>query len=79
MMPTIYREGPYKFFFYANERNEPVHIHVESGMGQAKFWLDPIALASAAGYASPELTKIQRIVEAHRDEFIAKWNEFHRP
>ena len=28
-MPTILRIGPYRFFFYAGDRDEPLHIHVE--------------------------------------------------
>ena len=28
-MPTILREGPYRFFFYASDREEPLHVHVE--------------------------------------------------
>ena len=28
-MPTVYKSGHYRFFFYAGDRNEPYHIHVE--------------------------------------------------
>lgn len=28
-MPTIVRIGPYRFFFYASDREEPMHVHVE--------------------------------------------------
>lgn len=28
-MPTVKREGSYRFFFYSSDREEPVHIHVE--------------------------------------------------
>lgn len=27
-MPTIFREGPWRFFFYSNEGTEPPHVHV---------------------------------------------------
>lgn len=27
-MPTVLRIGPYRFFFYSNENDEPMHIHV---------------------------------------------------
>jgi hypothetical protein len=30
-MPTILRWGPYRTFFYSNERGEPPHIHVRAG------------------------------------------------
>ncbi len=28
-MPTVLRIGPYRFFFFAGDRNEPLHIHIE--------------------------------------------------
>jgi hypothetical protein len=43
-MPTIFRSGPYRFFFYASDRDEPYHVHVESDDKVAKYWLDPIRL-----------------------------------
>lgn len=42
-MPTVLRVGPYRFFFYAGDRDEPPHVHVERNDKVAKFWLDPIA------------------------------------
>ena len=36
-MPTILRAGPYRFFFYANDRAEPVHVHVEGAGGARSF------------------------------------------
>lgn len=28
-MPTVLRSGPYRFFFYAGDRDEPPHVHIE--------------------------------------------------
>ncbi|MCK5201254.1 MAG: DUF4160 domain-containing protein, partial [Spirochaetales bacterium] len=30
----------WRLFFYANERNEPVHIHCKKGDSECKYWLD---------------------------------------
>ena len=48
-MPTLLREGPYRFFFYSDEGDprEPPHVHVTAGERLAKFWLEPVALASS--------------------------------
>jgi len=46
-MPTVLRVGPYRFFFYAGDREEPPHVHVERDDNIAKFWLDPIRLKSS--------------------------------
>jgi len=43
-MPEVFREGPYRFFFYSNENDEPLHVHVRAENRFAKFWLDPIKL-----------------------------------
>ena len=40
----------WRFFFYANERNEPIHIHYRKGDAEAKYWLE------VAGF---------QVVEAH--------------
>ena len=38
-MPTILFIYGWRLFFYSNELNEPIHIHVQKGEIQAKFWL----------------------------------------
>ncbi len=43
-MPTVLRAGPYRFFFFAGDGDEPLHIHIERDDKIAKFWLDPIRL-----------------------------------
>ena len=43
-MPVIFRYKGFRFFFYSNEGNprEPVHVHVRSSEGEAKFWMHPV-------------------------------------
>lgn len=48
-MPTVLRIGPFRFHFYSNEKGEPPHIHVDFEDGDAKFWLEPVALARNRG------------------------------
>lgn len=49
-MPTILRLGPYRFFLFSNEGQEPPHIPVKAGSNEAKFWLNPVTLASNYGF-----------------------------
>lgn len=74
-MPTILRIGSYRFFFYSNERGEPPHIHVQRESFLAKFWLNPVALASSKRFASHELRTIQKHVDENREIFLEAWNE----
>ena len=57
-MPTVLRWGPYRAFFYSNERGEPPHIHVRSGDFEAKFWLHDLSVAVNAGFPAHEIGAI---------------------
>jgi hypothetical protein len=74
-MPTVLRIRGFKFFFFSQEGNEPVHIHVKKGDGAAKFWLEPVKLAHNDGFKKPELHDILKILERHEAELIRAWNE----
>tara|TARA_B100000768_G_scaffold156907_1_gene154686 strand:+ start:134 stop:370 length:237 start_codon:yes stop_codon:yes gene_type:complete len=75
-MPTILRIGPYRFFFYSNENQEPAHIHIQRERMLAKFWLNPVALASSARFSAQELRKLQQLVIENRQVFLESWNEY---
>ncbi len=74
-MPTILREGPYRFFFYASDREEPPHVHVERDRQTAKFWLQPVRLERSGGFRPPEIRRITRAVVEHEALFVEEWNE----
>jgi len=75
-MPTVLISGPYRFFFYSGDRDEPPHIHVERERNKAKFWLDPVRLQYSRGFSQSEINRIQRRVEENRERFLRRWNEF---
>jgi hypothetical protein len=75
-MPTILREGPYRFFFYSGDRDEPAHVHVERNDKIAKFWLDPIRLQTSGGFKRPEINKIFSIINDHHLEIEEAWNDY---
>jgi len=75
-MPTVDHIGPYRFFFYAGDRDEPPHVHVEREGMKAKFWLDPVWLARNVGFTRTELSRLQRIVEENRERFLRSWDEY---
>lgn len=75
-MPTVARDGPFRFFFYSNEGSEDPHIHVERDGRTAKFWLDPVALAASGHFSPVQLREIERIVRKDEAMLIKAWNEF---
>jgi hypothetical protein len=75
-MPTLRRIGSARFFFFSNEGREPPHVHVEQAGATAKFWLDPVALASSKRFGGRELRKLEKLVRSHRFEFLEKWREY---
>jgi hypothetical protein len=75
-MPTVLRQGPYRFFFYASDRPEPIHVHVSRESAVAKFWLEPVRLARSGGFGRQELLDIQRIVMDNQPQLIEAWHEY---
>lgn len=72
-MPTIYRIGSYRFYFFSHENNEPPHIHIDKDNNSAKFWLNPVELSSNYGFNSKELNYISKIIIEQKEFFIQKW------
>lgn len=77
-MPVIARVGPYRFFFYSNENDEPPHVHVQRERMLAKFWLEEVSLAESKRFVAHELREMERIVLQRRVEFLEAWHEFFR-
>ena len=75
-MPTVLRTGPYRFFFYAGDGNEPPHVHVERDDCEAKFWLVPVRLARSRGFTRKELRQIRALIETYREALLERWHEY---
>jgi hypothetical protein len=75
-MPTVLQAGPYRFFFYAGDRNEPAHVHVERDRNQAKFWLDPVRLERSGGFRGHEIIRIQQLIQKNQRLLLERWHEY---
>ncbi len=75
-MPTVLRVGPYRFFFYAGDRREPAHVHVERDANRAKVWLDPVRLQDGGGFPRTELTRIIMVVRENEALFLRSWDDY---
>lgn len=79
-MPTILTILGWRFFFYANEGNEPIHVHCRKDELEAKYWLDveEFEVIEAYGYGLGPSDKrtVRKIIFEHFDYFVVEWNLF---
>lgn len=75
-MPTVLRQGPYRFYFFSADGDEPVHVHVERDDKIAKYWLGPVRLQSSRGFAAMEISRIAKIIKQHEKEIGEEWNAY---
>lgn len=75
-MPSVLNKDGYNFFFFSNE-HEPIHVHVRSGTGKAKFDVSgEVQLMESRGMKVQELRKAQDIAEENLETIRRKWHEF---
>jgi len=73
MSPTVFREGPFRFFFFSREETRQ-HVHVLSPEGEAKFWLEPsVELAVTKGIPKHTLKQIEVIIWNRKEEIQNAW------
>jgi len=75
-MPTVKNiPGPYRFFFYSFDCNEPMHVHAQREGTVCKFWLEPVVLSKNHGFTSKELNTIREIIYNNRNKIVEAWHE----
>jgi len=76
-MPEIFRKLGFVFFFYSNEGQEPIHVHVRKAGGFAKFWIEPVELDFSQGMKVSDITLAEELVFEHIELIKRKWHEVH--
>jgi len=75
-VPTVQGiPGPYRFFFYSFDCNEPKHVHVRRERRVCKFWLTPIVLAASHDLSARELNVIRTYLEEYLQRLLEAWDE----
>lgn len=73
MSPTVFRNGPFRFFFFSREESR-LHIHVQSADGEAKFWIEPeIELARNHDLSEQDLRRALELIVEHEQEIRDAW------
>lgn len=79
-MPTILFVMGWRFFFYSNEGNEPIHVHCKKGEMECKFWLDSLNFDVEESYSynmnSSNKREVKKIIFEYFDFIEAEWNKF---
>ena len=79
-MPTILLIMGWRFFFYANEGSEPIHIHCKKGDKECKYWIDSLNFDVQEAYSfnmsSRDQREVKKIIFEYFDFIEEEWNKF---
>ena len=79
-MPTVLYIRGWRFFFYSDEGNEPIHIHVQKGDSECKYRLDidlyEIREAYSYQMSSRDTREVKKIILQNFDEIVDEWQTF---
>lgn len=76
-MPTVLFVNGYRFFFYSQEGNEPMHIHIVKGDAEAKLWLEPeLRAAFFINFTVREKREIMELAQKNYFLLKRKWHEY---
>jgi hypothetical protein len=79
-MPTILLIRGWRFFFYANEGDEPIHIHCRKGEKECKYWLDRrnFDLEEAFSYRmnGKDKREVKRMIFENFEYIESEWKKF---
>lgn len=79
-MPTILLIYGWRFFFYSNETNEPVHVHCKKGDKECKYWIleKEFEIKEAFSYnmSINDKRMARKLIFENFDYIISEWNKF---
>ena len=81
-MPTILLVMGWRFFFYSNETNEPIHIHCRKAEKECKYWLDTQNFDVQETYSysmnSKDKREVKKIIFEYFEYIEQEWNKFQK-
>jgi hypothetical protein len=75
-LPTVLRIGPFRFYFFSHEPNEPPHVHVDRDAATIKVWLETVEVAKSRGFRAHEIGGIVAMVAENRERLLEAWHEY---
>lgn len=84
-MPTLFKFGKYRIFFWSNEDGEPIHVHICEGIpteNTAKIWLTSkggFILAHNNGkIPKSDLNAMIKMLPVFYFLIVSKWKAFYK-
>ena len=81
-MPTILFVMGWRFFFYSNEGDEPIHIHCRRAEKECKYWLDTENYALDQAYSfsmnNKDKREVKKIIFEYFEFIEQEWEKFQR-
>ena len=74
-MPEIFRFFGIRFFYFSND-HLPVHVHIKTGNGTAKFEIEPLTLIENKGVKMKDIYLAESIIEENKELIIKHWENF---
>jgi hypothetical protein len=81
-LPKLFSIGGYVIFFWSDENNEPVHVHVSRGKispNTTKLWLTKdggCIVARKSRIPAADIKKIMSIVTDNHDYICKRWKSY---
>ena len=79
-MPTVLFINGWRFFFYANERDEPIHIHCRKAEKECKYWLDPENFDVKEAYTfnmnNKDKRQVKKMIFEYFEYIENEWTQF---
>lgn len=79
-MPFMFNVDGYKIYFWANERGEPIHVHISRGKptgNSTKVWLTSnggvLLSKNSSRIPKKDLYKLMNFISANRVGIVAEW------
>lgn len=82
-MPSLFMVSGYKVFFWSNENEEPIHVHIAKGKpspNATKIWLTRaggcIVASNGSKISQKELNELMEFISAQFFLICSEWKRF---
>jgi hypothetical protein len=81
-MPTVLFKNGWRFFFFANEGDEPIHIHVMKAEKSCKYFLSEeqveLTLSTQRNMRNKDIKEVKEIIFENFNYIVESWKKFHK-